>query len=68
MAYFTNIIFYVDNTPTDRLWTCMLLTEIAKTDSMGALARAAPARGRFILVFSYMKGSFPMVMPWQVVR
>ena len=24
MAYFTNAIFYVDNTPTDRLWTCML--------------------------------------------
>ena len=27
MAYFTNAIFYVDNTPTDRLWTCMLLME-----------------------------------------
>ena len=24
MAYFTNTLFYVDNTPTDRLWTCMI--------------------------------------------
>ena len=24
MAYFTNAIFYLDNTPTDRLWTCMV--------------------------------------------
>ena len=23
MAYFTNTLCYVDNTPTDRLWTCM---------------------------------------------
>ena len=23
MAYFTNAISYVDNTPTDRLWTCV---------------------------------------------
>ena len=24
MAYFTNTLFYVDNTPTDRLWTRMV--------------------------------------------
>ena len=27
MAYVTNKIFYVDNTPTDRLWTCMVGVE-----------------------------------------
>ena len=24
MAYFTNAIFYVEHTLTDRLWTCMI--------------------------------------------
>ena len=32
MAYFTNLIFYVDNTLTDRLWTCMMMAEDADVD------------------------------------
>ena len=37
MAYFTNTIFYVDNTPTDRLWTCMLITHVSLDEVLDLL-------------------------------
>ena len=39
MAYFTNAIFYVDYTPTDRLWTCMERTKERKREREEAQER-----------------------------
>ena len=44
MAYFTNAIFYVDNTPTDRLWTCVVGVPIPRRAARARLATQAATR------------------------
>ena len=47
MAYFTNTIYYVDHTPTDRLWTCMTRRHFPFGKSPNSISKTRKAETSF---------------------